>query len=168
MVTRTRPRSLPLLASLLAGWCLLPASLPLQADGHHSDEHHKHLPAHHHEHRAPDAQQGSKLCQKADAYATGTGVKKNLGKAFQLYSKAARAGDPVARLRLGQAYHQGKGTDSNQISAWVWSTLASRDDSPVKEKALALRQTIGQKLTPAQTERAQFLVGRYEHYLKKH
>ena len=166
MVTRTRPRSLPLLASLLAGLCLLPASLAVHADGHHSQHHSQ--PVHNHGHRAPEAPQGSRLCQKADTYATGTGVKKNLGKAFQLYSKAARAGDPVARLRMGQAYHQGKGTDSNQISAWVWSTLASRDDSPVKEEALALRQSIGQRLTPAQTERARFLVGRYEHYLKKH
>ena len=92
-----------------------------------------------------------------DAYRTGKGINKDLEAAFHLYTEAARAGDSVAQYRMGECYHRGEGTDSNQISAWVWLTLATETDSPVSQQAQALRETVSHLLTDAQQDRAQIL-----------
>ncbi|MCY4472805.1 MAG: hypothetical protein OXC07_08350 [Kistimonas sp.] len=154
--------------------CLLPSlsgAVSAQSGHGHDSDHareERQIPAGggRHHHASTGANSPAEMLRLGDAYASGDGVTKDLVKAFDLFIQAARAGDPVARLRVGRAYHQGEGTDSNQISAWVWSTLASREGSPVKVEAMALRQKVSQRLTSAQQERAQLLVGRYEHYLK--
>ena len=78
-----------------------------------------------------------------------------------MYAEAAREGDSTARLRLGNAYHRGEGTESNQISAWIWLTLASEGDSPVITQALELREKVSRSLSEAQQERAQILANNF-------
>ncbi|MCL6272018.1 sel1 repeat family protein [Sansalvadorimonas sp. 2012CJ34-2] len=100
-------------------------------------------------------------CKLADLYRKGNGINKDLTIAFDLYAEAAREGHPMARYRLGSAYHKGEGTESNQISAWIWLTLASEDDSPVKAEALQLREKVSRSLTEAQQDRAQVLANNF-------
>ncbi|WP_281646052.1 hypothetical protein [Parendozoicomonas sp. Alg238-R29] len=103
----------------------------------------------------------------ADAYRTGQGIGKNLETAFNLYVEAARAGDAEARYRVGNAYHRGEGTDSNQISAWVWLTLAGEEHSSIKDQALTLRDKVQNSLSEAQQSRAKLLAESLEQMLPK-
>ncbi len=101
-----------------------------------------------------------------DIYRDGVVVQKNLTTAFNYYADAARAGDGQARFQLGKAYHMGQGTESNQISAWIWLTLAGEEDATVKAEAMELRDKVSQTLTPAQQERAQILADSFREIFK--
>ena len=86
---------------------------------------------------------------------------------FSDYSVAAIQGDKNAQFRLGECYHRGTGTDSNQVSAWIWLTLSAEGESPVREEALALREVVTPLLTTHQKEYARLLLANIRTLVKE-
>ncbi len=86
---------------------------------------------------------------------------------FSDYSIAAIQGDKNAQFRLGECYHRGTGTDSNQVSAWIWLTLSAEGESPVREEALALREVVTPLLTTHQKEYARLLLANIRTLVKE-
>jgi hypothetical protein len=95
--------------------------------------------------------------------------------ALKLRRKSAEQGNVGAQLTVGSMYADGQGVKQDYIQAYMWLTLAaagSKDqvDSPAipgdlfaeemkrrPEKAIALRDSIAEKMTPGQIEEAQKL-----------
>ncbi|WP_255442013.1 MULTISPECIES: tetratricopeptide repeat protein [Corallococcus] len=66
------------------------------------------------------------LCTVADAYERGRGVRKNLGKAIQLYKKAAAGGDAEAQSILGWMCINGVGGARDVLGAIRWYQEAAK------------------------------------------
>ncbi|RRJ84041.1 tetratricopeptide repeat protein [Aestuariirhabdus litorea] len=92
------------------------------------------------------------------AYATGSGVDKDLERAFELFSESAHVRDPLGQFFIGEAYFLGRGTDRNLISAYLWLTLSGEQPSPVQQEAQSIQQKVAAELNPMQLEKAQILV----------
>lgn len=56
----------------------------------------------------------------AELYANGYGVAQDYGKALELYTKAAEAGDGDAMNGLGDLYYYGRGTDTDYDKSFLW------------------------------------------------
>ncbi len=93
------------------------------------------------------------------AYAQGLGVTRDDRKAFELFQQAAGKDHqyPAAQYEMGRAYLNGTGTDTNLISAWIWSRLAASESSPVLAEAKQLNQSVSTRLNERQLEKAQEL-----------
>ncbi len=61
----------------------------------------------------------------AHRYATGKGVKKDMGKARAWYQKAAARGFAMAQYRLGTLYEKGQGVKKDLASARIWYKRAA-------------------------------------------
>jgi hypothetical protein len=70
----------------------------------------------------PKAEQGDVEAQYdiGSMYERGRGTVKNLGKAFDWYSKAANQNDEKAAYKIGRAYLEGKGVRKNNKKALSW------------------------------------------------
>ena len=92
-------------------------------------------------------------------YAEGQGVTRDDSKAFEFFQQAAGREHqyPAAQYEMSRAYLNGKGTDTNLISAWIWSYLAAEENSPVQAQAQALNQSVGARLNDRQLEKAREL-----------
>jgi TPR repeat protein len=98
------------------------------------------------------------------SYTLGQGVAQNDGQAFQWLSKAAEHGEGSGMLFLGTAYALGKGTARDNVQAHKWSSLAIlrlRDPS-LRDRAIALRDTVAGGLTPTQLAEAQRLAAAWQ------
>ena len=58
-------------------------------------------------------------------YERGTGVKVNLGMAFEWYMKAAELGDVYGCFNVGECYYHGKGVEQNAELAFEWYMKAA-------------------------------------------
>ncbi|MGY0218780.1 hypothetical protein ACWJJH_15545 [Endozoicomonadaceae bacterium StTr2] len=98
------------------------------------------------------------MTELGKAYAEGTGVERNVQKAFMLFQQAAgrEYQYPQAQLEMARAYMNGMGTDANLISAWIWSKLASYNDV-VRDQATTLNQSVAGRLNDMQLEKAREL-----------
>ena len=92
----------------------------------------------------------------ATMYTKGSGVEKNLAKAFSLYVDAAKKGDTKAQISLAHAYYNGNGTDVNIISSYIWANLSLKYDAQPETRAFI--QKVQQQLNSAQIEKAQEIV----------
>ena len=68
-------------------------------------------------------------------YRTGSGVKKDLDKAFMWFQRAAEQGNPLAQYNLGVMYEKGWGTERDTKKAEDWYRRAAKQDvAMAKEK----------------------------------
>ena len=58
-------------------------------------------------------------------YERGTGVKVNLGMAFEWYMKAAELGDVYGCFNVGECYYHGKGVEQNTEQAFSRRAISS-------------------------------------------
>ena len=92
-------------------------------------------------------------------YANGRGVPKNDNQAVKLYRLAAEQGDAVAQGNLGVMYAEGRGVPEDDVLAYLWYNLAATgaSDQNTREKAAENRETLAERMTPAQITEAQRL-----------
>lgn len=68
----------------------------------------------------------------ADMYFHGRGFANDYDNAIEFYGKAARGGHPVAQYLLGIMYKDGWGVRKNAEEAFLWLSLAMRDEARVR------------------------------------
>lgn len=71
-------------------------------------------------------------------YYGGTGVEKNIEKAFQYYSEAAEKGDPMAMNNVGAFYLDGIAVEKNKGKAIKWLRRAAGQGNTIAMRTLAL------------------------------
>jgi TPR repeat protein len=91
-------------------------------------------------------------------YAKGQGVPKDPAEAVKWCRKAAEQGYAMAQYILGAMYHYGEGVPKNSVTAYMWYNLAATNGL---EKAVELRRSIEQEMTPAQIAEAQRLSAQF-------
>ena len=74
----------------------------------------------------------------------GSGIKRDVGRAFKLFQTAADHGNPQAQLHLGVLYWRGEGTDKNATNAFVFLEAAARNNEP---GASTWRDRVAKELT---------------------
>ena len=88
---------------------------------------------------AADAGVPSAQFKLANAYATGSGVGRDIGQAIGWYGRAAQQGLPEAQLALGLLLIGGAGGTTDAVEGYKWLLLAERggntDSRVVREKA---------------------------------
>ena len=92
-------------------------------------------------------------------YNNGQGVPQDYAEAVKWFMKAAEQGNATAQSRLGVVYSNGKGVPQDYVQANMWINLAvSRSPSgEFRDKAVALRDSLANELTPEQIAEAQRL-----------
>ena len=77
--------------------------------------------------------------------------------ALRWYRKAAEQGDDRAQFELGWAYADGKGVPQDFIQAYVWFDLAAAhdDETYAEDYGKDFRESLAEKMTPAQIAEAQ-------------
>ena len=91
----------------------------------------------------------------------GKGVPQDYSEAAKWYRLAADQGQPDAQNNLGHFYRTGQGVPQDYVQAHMWLNLtASKYPASKKEErenAVAGRDSVGSKMTPAQIAEAQKL-----------
>lgn len=89
----------------------------------------------------PIGDQGNVFAQAflAKGYQTGTGVEKDLNRAFYWFTRAAEQGDAASQNNLGIAYANGEGTEKNAATATTWIERAAENGDPPAQFNLAKR-----------------------------
>jgi TPR repeat protein len=108
------------------------------------------------------------LAEKGDAnaqfqvgvmFSGGQGVKQDLPEAIRWFRLAADQGNADAQYSLGQEYAIGDGIEKNPEEAYFWLDLASNGYDAAGRatagNAKALRDRVGQKLSPDELRKAQ-------------
>lgn len=72
--------------------------------------------------------------------------------AVKWYKKAARNGSAAGQAALGEAYRLGLGVEQNEVSAYMWYTLAADQGS---QAAADAREMVASQMDPKQIARAQ-------------
>jgi TPR repeat protein len=80
----------------------------------------------------------------------GSGTKRDVARAFELFRVAADNGNPQAQLHAGLLYWRGEGTAKNLTNAFIYLEAAAGNREP---GAAAWRDRVAKELTDA--ERAQ-------------
>ena len=80
--------------------------------------------------------------------------------AIKWYRKAAEQGDDEAQFELGWAYADGNNVPQDFIRAYMWFSLAAahEDDTYAEDYADGFRNSLAEKMTPAQLAEAKRLV----------
>ncbi len=98
-------------------------------------------------------------------YEYGDGLPQSYKEAFKWYTLSAEQGFSGAQSALGEMYAKGKGVPQNFKLAYVWFSLAAANENSA---APAHRDSVAQKLTPAELAEAQELAMQYfEKYQSK-
>jgi TPR repeat protein len=87
----------------------------------------------------------------AGMYRQGVGVKRDLGRAIELYRAAALQGHVSGQLNLGDMYATGTGVERNLIYAYGWLSLASKQGHSWAKDRLA---EVAAKMTEDEIELA--------------
>jgi TPR repeat protein len=91
-------------------------------------------------------------------YANGHGVPQDDAQAAQWYRRAAEQGFVSAQFNLGVMYFNGQGVPQDYVEAHKWENLAAARASSADQKRIAEgRDTVANKMTPAQVAEAQKL-----------
>ncbi|MDR2861829.1 MAG: sel1 repeat family protein [Syntrophobacterales bacterium] len=79
--------------------------------------------------------------------------KKSFQKAFQLFTKDAKQGNPESQFMLGSLYAQGRGVKKNLSQAAHWHEQAAKQDHPQAQYVLAIMYKEGEGVIkdPSQT-----------------
>lgn len=72
--------------------------------------------------------------------------------AVKWYKKAAKNGSAAGQAALGEAYRLGLGVEQNEVSAYMWYTLAADQGS---QAAADARQVVASKMKPEQIAKAE-------------
>ncbi len=94
-------------------------------------------------------------------YLYGQGVTKDSKKAFDLLTKAAEAGRPLAEHHLGVMYFTGEGMElPDEITALMWLHIAilHYSDGPEKDRAITDRDAVYGKLNRHDKQQAMDMV----------
>jgi uncharacterized protein len=93
-------------------------------------------------------------------YDKGEGVPQDYAEAVKWYRKAADQGNGAAQVGLGVMYETGRAVPQDYVQAHMWFSLraASLPAGELQDAALAARDEIASKMTPAQIAEAQKLV----------
>jgi len=91
-----------------------------------------------------DAGQSHALFSQAMANLLGLkGQQKSPKLAFQKFEVLAQQGWKTAQHMLGNMYYKGEGTDQDSVKAYLWYSLAAKQDfSIAQEKLVFLRQNL--------------------------
>jgi uncharacterized protein len=92
-------------------------------------------------------------------YAKGQGVPQDFAQAAGWFRKAADQGDADAQLNLGIMYFNGQGVPKSDIQAHKWLGLAATQGD---KRAVAERNLVARRMTPAQIAEAQRLAREWE------
>ena len=87
-------------------------------------------------------------------YDKGEGVPENDKVAIMWYRKAAEQGLITAQFLLGGMYFTGEGVPEDYLQAYAWFNLAAAQG---EEAAAEMKNTLRNRMTPSQIERAQEL-----------
>ncbi len=63
----------------------------------------------------------------------------------------------VAQIRLGLLHRRGEGVAQDPVQAYLWASLAARQESHVQKLAQALQEALAAEMTPAQVDEAKRL-----------
>ncbi len=109
----------------------------------------------------PLAERGVVEAQVAVAgmFLSGNGTRADAGLAARWYLRAAEAGDAVAQLNLGDLYSQGLGVPRDEVSAYVWFSLAAAQG---RRWPARRRDEIARGLTDAQLLEAQARITKFK------
>ena len=97
-------------------------------------------------------------------YFTGKGIPQDDAEAVTLYSlaalgnlvSAAEQGHAEAQFTLGVMYDTGKGVPQDNVEAHMWLNLAaSRSSGADRERSVATRDRVAERMTPADLSEAQ-------------
>lgn len=89
------------------------------------------------------AQHGPSLCNLADKFEHGLGVRQDLPEAVRLYHEAAQQNVVAAQFALGQLFRDGRGVRADRARAIQWFTVAAHHGWPGAQQALDALQTGG-------------------------
>jgi TPR repeat protein len=94
-----------------------------------------------------DAGQSHALFSQAMAHLLGIkGQEKSSKIAFKKFETLAQQGWKTAQHMLGNMYYKGEGTAQNKVKAYLWYSLAAKQDfSIAQNKVIYLRQHLAQK-----------------------
>ncbi len=94
-----------------------------------------------------DAGQSHALFSQAMAHLLGIkGQEKSSKIAFKKFETLAQQGWKTAQHMLGNMYYKGEGTAQNKVKAYLWYSLAAKQDfSIAQDKVIYLRQHLAQK-----------------------
>jgi TPR repeat protein len=91
-------------------------------------------------------------------YEHGQGVAKDLDQAGLLYRKAADQGNAQAQANLGILYTQGEGVPQNNVTAYMWMTIASQGiEKRLMENLTARMTELAGKMSPQEIAEARRL-----------
>ena len=98
------------------------------------------------------------------AYAEGSSAPQDYAKAAKWYRKAAEQGDDVAQFELGWAYADGNSVPQDFIQAYMWFDLAAAhvNDTYAEDYAKDFKDSLAEKMTPAQIAEAQRLARKWK------
>ncbi len=109
----------------------------------------------------PLAEQGNAIAQAnlGIMYDNGEGVPQDYAKALQWWRKAAEQGHATAQYKLGFMYRNGESVSQDYVQAHMWFDLAASRFPPgeARDRAVKNRDTIAERMTPAQISEAQKL-----------
>ena len=89
-------------------------------------------------------------------YANGLGVPKDNQEAMTWYRLAAEQGDAQSQYFLGIIYSNGEGVPQDYAEAHMWLNLAaSRSTGAERERIVTARDSVAERLTPADLSEAQ-------------
>jgi TPR repeat protein len=87
-------------------------------------------------------------------YDYGRGVGKNDKEAIKWYRKAAEQKHHEAQYFLGEMYANGEGVEKDIVTGYAWVSIAANNGQP---SAKIIKDTLAQKMTPAQITKAKVL-----------
>jgi TPR repeat protein len=97
--------------------------------------------------------------------AEGHGIPQDFANATRWYQLAANQGYPQAQFNLGLSYVDGEGVPSDLVIAHMWLNLAATRFPPAdtrRRSAIAARDLVASRMTPAQLAEAQKLAGEWQ------
>ncbi|MGO9144786.1 MAG: tetratricopeptide repeat protein [Desulfomonilia bacterium] len=97
-------------------------------------------------------------------YLNGQGITQDYDEAVKWYRKAADQGEVNAQYNLGILYFNGQGVPQDYVQAHMWYDLATAQGN---KDASEIRETIAQKMTPDQIDKAQRLAREFTPKLEK-
>ncbi len=84
-----------------------------------------------------------------------TAIKQQKEKAFHLFEKGAKQGDPQAQYQLGEMLLNGEGIKQDKVAAYAWFSLASEQNQP---QAIVKQAQLKTELSSNQIEKANVLI----------
>ncbi len=96
-------------------------------------------------------------------YEHGQGVTKDIDEAARLYRKAAEQGEAQAQANLGVFYSLGEGVPQNNVTGYMWMTLASQKiEERFRENLTAKMTALAAKMTPQEIAESQRLAAQWK------